>query len=293
MEIRNLITFQKIIELGSFSAAANFLGYSQSTVTMQIKQLEEELGVLLFNRIGKKISTTNEGVRFSKYALTIINAAQNAKEDLSSTEIVVGEIRIGILESICTTHLPNLLNLLHRKYPSVTTIIKIGTFDELSHMLNTSQIDLLWVFDHPIQTNEWISAYSYTSTIAVVCSPIHTLAHSSSLFIKELADQPLILAEHVCSYRSDFLAKLAIFGTAPNILLEIGSTEIIKKFVESNLGISILPEYTVKDDIAAGSLCKLVISDFNPIMYGQLFYHKNKWLSPLLKSFLHLVQSYV
>jgi len=290
MEIRNLITFQKIIELGSFSEAANFLSYSQSTVTMQMKQLENELGVMLFNRIGRKISITNEGLRFSKYALIIINASQNAIEDLSSDTITSGKLRIGILESICATHLPNLLNQFHNRYPSVTTIIKIGTFDELAQMLNTSQIDILWIFDNLIKTDEWINAYTYASPIAVVCSPQHNLAHCSHLLIKDLAEQSYILTENDCSYRSNFLNMLSVSGITPNIILEIGSTEIIKKFIESNLGITVLPEYTIKEDLAAGSLCKLALSDFDYTMYGQLFYHKNKWLSSLLKNFIAFIK---
>lgn len=92
MEIRNLITFQRICRLKSFSKAAEELGYSQSAVTMQIKQLENELNVRLFNRIGKTIRVTNEGERFLAYADEIIKTANNALNDLSSNASPSGVI---------------------------------------------------------------------------------------------------------------------------------------------------------------------------------------------------------
>jgi len=288
MEIRNLITFKKILELGSFSNAADALGYSQSTITMQMKQLESELNIQLFDRIGRKISVNNEGLRFSKYATNIINESQNAIADLTSDSIPKGELRIGILESICTAHLPNMLNKYHILYPNVKTIIKIGTFTELSNMLNSGQIDILWTFDNKIQTLEWINAFIYESPIIIVCSPSHPLAKQKELTLADLVDEPFILTEKECSYRIDFTNILLSLGFSPNVILEIGSTEIIKKFVEANLGLSVLPRYTVEKELESHELLPLTVTDFHIRMYGQLFYHKNKWLSPVLKCFIEL-----
>ena len=117
MEIRNLITFQRICRLKSFSKAAEELGYSQSAVTMQIKQLENELNVRLFDRIGKTIRVTNEGERFLAYADEIIKTANNALNDLSSNASPSGLLRIGILESVCTASLPRILSYYHARWP--------------------------------------------------------------------------------------------------------------------------------------------------------------------------------
>lgn len=295
MEIRNLITFQKIVELGSFSAAADTLGYSQSTVTMQMKQLEAELGVPLFDRIGRRTVVNSDGLRFLKYADNIINESRNAVADLTSDDTPRGELRIGILDSICTAHLPHVLSEYHRLYPEVTTVIRIGTFHELSNLLNSGQIDILWIFDHTIQPADWVCAFQYESPITIVCAPNHPLAHPSGkkkkvLTLHALTNEPLILTERDCSYRIEFIQELSALGITPNIFLEIGNTEIIKKFVEAGLGLAVLPLYTVAEELSDHTLAALPIPDYHATMYGQLFYHKSKWVTAALGSFVALVQ---
>lgn len=292
MEIRNLITFQKIYENRSFSKAAIELGYSQSTVTMQMKQLEGELNVRLFDRIGKKVSITNEGERFLKYANEIIACSMNAIADLNSESKPRGELRIGILESVCTAFLPQILNQYHITYPEVSTIIQIGTFDELTTMLNSNKVDLLWTFDQPLQVPEWEKAFYYESSISVICSPKNQLDKRKKLSIYDIKDETFIFTERNCSYRNVFEEHLNSIGIHPNIFLEIGNTEIIKKFVEADLGIAVLPHFTLLEELATNKLNILHIEDYQQLMQGQLFYHKNKWLSPALLQFIQLVKEY-
>ncbi|MDO5293954.1 MAG: LysR family transcriptional regulator [bacterium] len=291
MEIRTLITFQKILETGSFTKAADALGYSQSTVTMQIKQLEAELGVLLFDRMGHKTSVNHEGLRFAKYASRIIAEANNALADLSSDGTPKGTLRIGILESICTAHLPLIVSQYHTLYPDVTTVIKIGTFPELQTMLNSGQIDILWTFDHLLHPLEWTLAFTYESPIIVVCSPDSPLLTKESLQLKDIAYMPFILTEKDCSYRIAFSNALAAKGYTPNVFLEIGSTELIKKFLEADLGLSVLPQYTVASELERNTLRTLSITDFDLHMHGQLFFHKSMWISPAITAFIQIVST--
>lgn len=289
MEIRNLITFQRICRLKSFSRAAEELGYSQSAVTMQIKQLEKELNVRLFDRIGKTVRVTNEGERFLAYADEIIKTANNALNDLSSDASPSGVLRIGILESVCTASLPQLLSLYHARWPRVSTVIHTGTFDELAPMLNGDVIDLLWTFDQSLDIPEWVKSFSYDSRIEVVCSSRHRLAGAETATLSQLADETFILTERNCSYRRIFEERMTALRYPPKIFLEIGNTEMIKKFVEANLGIAVLPHFTLTEELASCKLRVISVTDFQLRMQGQLFYHKSKWLSPALASFLALV----
>lgn len=292
MEIRNLITFQKIYENKSFSKAAIELGYSQSTVTMQMKQLEGELNVRLFDRIGKNVSVTSEGERFLKYANEIIACSKNAIADLNTESKPRGELRIGILESVCTAFLPQILHQYHITYPEVSTVIQIGTFDELTTMLNANKVDLLWTFDQPLQFIEWQKAFYYESSISVICSPKNRLSKKRRLSIYDIKDETFIFTEKNCSYRKVFEEYIKSIGIQPNIFLEIGNTEIIKKFVQADLGIAVLPHFTVLEEVATNKINILHIEDYEQLMQGQLFYHKNKWLSPALLQFIQLVKEY-
>jgi DNA-binding transcriptional LysR family regulator len=290
MEIRNLISFKKICELNSFTKAASELGYSQSTVTMQIKQLESELQINLFDRIGKTIQLTNEGRSFLTYANEIILIADNAKLAMSKNNVLKGELKIGLLESVCTAFLPQILNEFHTTFPEVNTIIKIGTYNELAVMLNTNTIDLLWTFDIPIENKEWNKVFYYENDISIIASYKNPLAKLDIVQLTDLINKPFIFTEQSCSYRNIFESKLNSLGLQPNVFLEIGNTEIIKKFTASDLGISLLPQFTLTDELKNNTLVCLNVPDFQLTMQGQLFVHKNKWITASINEFVNTVK---
>lgn len=124
MEVRNLITFLKIIETGSFSKAAEQLTYSQSTVTVQIQQLEEEIGVQLFDRIGKKIYVTEKGHELEAYAQQIIALTQQAAAIGGEEQELQGTLSLACLDSPFTAVLPDILREYHCAHPKVDIIVK-------------------------------------------------------------------------------------------------------------------------------------------------------------------------
>lgn len=290
MEIRNVVSFLKIVKLGSFSKAAKELGYSQSNVTMQIKQLEEELQVKLFDRIGRSVLLTQDGKKFLKYAIEIDTAAANAKQALTPSSDPAGELRIGLLESLCISYLPEILKEYHRLYPDVTTVIKIGTYEELSHMLNTNAIDLLWTFDIDIRFEEWVKVYEFPNPISIIAAASHPLAASGTLMLNDLAAEPFILTEKICSYRDIFEQQFRAMGMELNVFLEIGNTEIIKKFVGTGIALSVLPAFSFREELAQGVLCALPVCDHNLQMMSQVFYHRNKWITPAITEFVNLIK---
>jgi len=286
MEIRNVISFIKVAELNSFSKAAHALGYTQSNVTMQIKQLERELNTTLFDRIGKTISLTENGKSFMKYALKITSAVSDAKRELADATIVSGELKIGLLESLCITYLPQIMKEYHQNYPLVNIIIKIGTYEELSSMLNSNAIDVLWTFDYQIDSVDWIKEYEYSDPIKVIAPITHPLANKSDIPLSALASETFIFTESTCSYRKTFENLLLATNIPFSTFMEIGNTEIIKKFVASGICLSVLPEFSIKKELQVEEFTALNISDFQFNMYGQIFYHKNKWLTPAIKEFV-------
>lgn len=293
MELRNISSFIKVTELNSFSKAADALGYTQSNVTMQIKQLEKELNTILFDRIGKNISLTESGRRFLRYAKEVIASIDNAKQELCNCVLPTGELRIGILESLCITYLPQIINDYHQKYPDVNTIIKIGTFEELSSMLHNNLIDLLWTFDHPITNDQWVKEFDYPDKISIIAAPTHRLSESGGLQLCSFENETFIFTERNCSYRNAFQDRLIAAKIPFTTFMEIGNTEIIKRFVSSGLCLSILPQFTIKNELAAGLIKALPTPEFQLTMYGQVFYHKNKWVTPAMKEFIFLLQSHI
>lgn len=293
MELRNIASFIRIVKLGSFSKAAKELGYSQSNVTMQIKQLEDELQVRLFDRIGKTVQLTEDGKKFLKYAIEIDTAASNAKHALTPASEPVGELRIGLLESLCISYLPDILKEFHHLYPKVQAVIRIGTFEELATMLNTNAIDLLWTFDTEIAMPEWIREYEFESPISIIASVSHPLYRSGILKLKDLADEPFILTEKICSYRDLFEQRFRAQGMDLKVFLEIGNTEIIKKFVGTGIALSVLPAFSLRDELEQGILGILPVTDFDLQMKGQVFCHRNKWITPAITEFIRFIRENV
>lgn len=289
MELRNIISFLKIAELSSFSKTAEELGYSQSNITMQIKQLEFELNTRLFDRIGKSVSLTESGRIFQTYALEAVNSLDNAVHALSSETEPSGEVRIGLLESLCITYLPTIIQEYHKRYPNVNTVIRIGTYEELEVMLNHNEIDLLWVFNQPIECPDWINAFTYSNPIRIIAATDSKFA-GHTITLQDLSGQSFILTESNCSYQNQFVQKMQQNSVPFHIFLEIGNTEIIKKFVQSNLALSVLPQFAVEQEIRSNTLSCLEVEDFQVTMYGQFFYHKEKWVTPAMYELIQLIK---
>ena len=145
MEFRELSTFLQVAKLQSFSKAAKVLGYSQAAVTIQIKQLEQELGVHLFDRIGKQTSLTHQGSVFYDHAASIMRDIAQAKDAVSHPQKLNGHLCIGTIESICASLFPSLLTEYHKLHPEVNISIRTDSPDQLLEQINENGTTVLVV----------------------------------------------------------------------------------------------------------------------------------------------------
>lgn len=290
MEIRNIISFLKVNELSSFSKAADALGYTQSNISSHIRQLEKELKHPLFERFGKTIDLTEYGKAFLPHAYEIMHSVEQAKLSVCDDIAAIKELRIGILESLCTTYMPQIVSDFHKIFPAINIIIKIGTFHDLSQMLNNNQIDFLWTFERRVESEMWIKALEQEEEICVIASPRYISHAGEHAGILSLEGATFIFTEKSCSYRNLFEQLLISNDVHYNLFMEIGNTEIIKKFVNAGLCLSVLPYFSIKQDVENNHLKILPISDISLHMYSQIFYHKNKYLTPVMSKFLELLK---
>lgn len=156
MEIRNLITFVRIAEVQNFSKSAEQLGYSQSAVTMQIKQLENELHTRLFERIGKQVRLTQAGERLLPYVLDILNSIRKAENIEQEPERISGKLRIGTCESYVISILPPVIMELSEICPHVEISTHTALVPDLFDMLRQNDIDILFFMDQKIYFPEWV-----------------------------------------------------------------------------------------------------------------------------------------
>lgn len=291
MEIRNLITFVRIAEVRNFSKTAEQLGYSQSAVTMQIKQLEAELQVQLFERIGKKAKLTQAGQRLLPYALDILSAAGKAESIAREPEQISGKLRIGTCESYVISVLPPVFMKMGERCPGVEISTHTAPVPDLIDMLRQNDIDILYFLDEKLYFPEWIKVMEQPENIYFVSSSSSPLARMKKIPISRLVEEPLYLTEKGISYRYAMEQTPAAAGYELHPRLEVGNTDVITRFLLKNKGISFLPEYVVKDDVAEGRLAILDTECPRIVMWSQLAYHRNKYVTPQMKLFLEFMQN--
>ena len=269
-----MITFVRIAEVKNFSKSAEILGYSQSAVTMQIKQLEEELKAQLFERIGKQVKLTQAGERLLPHALEILNS---------------GKLRVGTCESYIISILPPVIMEFSEICPHVELSFHSALVADLFDMLRQNDIDLICFLHQKVYFPEWIKVLERPERIHFVASVDSPLAGQRKIPIERLLQQPLYLTERGVSYRYAMEQALAEKGYALHPFLEVGNTEVITRFLLKNKGISFLPEYVVRDDVASGRLVILDTECPEIMMWSQLAYHRNKFVTPQMERFMELM----
>lgn len=286
MEIRNLMTFVRIAEIQNFSKTAEQLGYSQSAVTMQIKQLETELHAQLFERIGKQVKLTQAGERLLPHALEILNTVRKAERISQEPEQISGKLRIGTCESLVISMLPPVILEMSQLCPHVEISTHTALVPDLFQMLRQNDIDILYFLDEKHDSPEWIKVSERPEKIFFVASVESSLAGQSRIPIERLLEEPLFLTEKGISYRYAMEQLLAAKGYELHPFWEVGNTDVITRFLLKNKGISFLPEYVVHDYLEQGDLVVLDTECNDIIMWSQLAYHRHKYVTPQMNLFL-------
>ena len=289
MELRNLITFIHVAELGSFTRAAEQLGYSQSTISFQIKQLEDELGCLLFERINHTITLTERGHELVSYAHRIRALTDEFKEGLTRDEELTGHIHIVTPDSVCDAMINTNYIDFHNKYPNIS--VKFTTADTLVmfDMLDHNEADIIITLDSHSYNKDYVIAKEEPLSMHFVASACSRFAGKKKLKMKDIINEPFILTEYGQGYRRVFDKELAKKSLEITPVLEIGRTDIITTVVSQSNMISYLPDFVTKELVESGVLCYLDVSDMNIEIWKQIIHHKNKWISKTLKTVIDYI----
>lgn len=291
MELREIATFVQVAQLKSFSKAARQLGYSQAAVTIQVKQLEKELNVHLFDRIGKQTTLTHQGAVFYEHAAAILRDLEHAKDAVTEASELTGSLCLGTIESICASIFPSLLKEYHRLYPKVNVSIITDSPETLLDMMNSNAIDIVYFLDKRMYDDKWIKVLEEPEDIVFVSSSRHPFAGRSGLSLPEVIAQPFILTEKNASYRFILEQYLASQDLIIRPFLEIGNTEFIINLLKANMGLSFLPRFSILPYIQSGQLTPLNVSDFYMRVWRQIVYHKDKWVTREMDAFIRLAKS--
>ncbi|MBR5515283.1 MAG: LysR family transcriptional regulator [Clostridia bacterium] len=290
MELRNLITFIHVAELGSFTKTAELLDYSQSTISFQIKQLEEELGCLLFERINHTITLTKRGHELIEYAHKIRALTDEFKDNLEEEKECNGHIHIVTPDSVCEDMLYRNYIDFHEKFPAISIRFTTADTSVMFDMLDRNEADIIITLDAHRYQRDYIIAKEKPLTAHFVAKSCSKFANAKNLSVKDIINEPFILTEYGQGYRRVFDNELAKKSLEISPILEIGRTDIITSIVAQSEMISFLPDFVTNSFIESGKLCYLDVCDMNIEIWKQLIYHKNKWMSKSLKTFIEYIR---
>ncbi len=286
MDFKSLNTFIQVAELNSFTKAGEKLGYSQPTVSFQIKQLESELGVQLFERIGHTINLTDGGRQALAYAQEICRMSDKMIKGTSTDNQPKGCINLAMADSLCTPLIIQQFEDFRSKYPKVSLNIKTAGTDELFRLVDHNEVDIVCTLDNHIYSTNYIISNEEKVGLHFICSVENPLAKLSNVTLEDLLTQDFLLTEKGMSYRRLLDETLAKESLEIIPVLEIGSADTICKLVEKNIGISFLPDYVTKSAVEKGKITRLNVQNFNVELWKQLLYHRDKWVSQQMQAVL-------
>ena len=289
MDVRQLQTFIVVARLLNFRAAAEELNYSQSTVSDHIRNLEQELDVKLFERLGRKVFLNEQGKKLISSAERMIKDAEDIHKLFSKEEEVQGLIKIGAAETLCVFWLPPLLREYSKIYPKVQIILKMADCLEFPEMLEKNIIDVAFSLHDESEQLQLSQMDIFHDSTIFVAAPDHPLAALKKITVGELENQAFILGEGESGYSLELKELLKTLNVRANTIMEFGSLEAIKQCVKNGLGITLLPRIAVEKEIQSGELVRLPIEICQIPIHAKMIYHREKWMSPPLVALKDIV----
>ena len=287
---RQLQVFEAVARHLSFSRAAEELRMSQPGASMQVKQLEKQAGLPLFEQLGKKIYLTSAGNEMLRYSRAIIGQLKEADEALAAQKgIRGGRLNIAVI-SAGDYFFPGLLAEFCRRHENVTVRLDVNNRDKIVHRLADNTTDLA-VMLHPPEDPDMVADAFAPQPHVIVAAPDHALARKRRISLQALAKEAFIVRERGSDTRAVMEEMLAEYQVKFNITMEIRSTETIKQAVVSGMGISFLSAHTIGLELEIGRLVVLDVEGFPVTRQWHIVHHRNKRLPPVAIAFkVFLVQ---
>lgn len=292
MELKYLQTFRTIIEEGGFGRAAEKLNYTQSTITFQIGQLEQELSVSLFEKIGRKMVLTKAGERLIPYVDEVLQSVDKLRffeEDLSECH---GDLRIGVGESLLCYRLPPILKEFHRQAPKARLFLRSMNCYEIRNELLNGALDLGVFYEDVGGFGSNLTVHPLGAYPVIAVSSPETKKLCPNLITPDrVIPVPFIINETNCIFRQIFEQYLQDKSIILDHTIELWSIPTIKNLVKNDVGISFLPAFTVQEELVSGELEEIAADVAENTITAVCAHHKNKWISPLMQLFIDLCLS--
>jgi DNA-binding transcriptional LysR family regulator len=257
MDIRQIKAFVAIAETGTFTAGAVRVHVTQAAISMQIRQLETETGAKLFIRAPRRVILTEAGEKLLERAYVILREHDAALEELAAlTGAHRGRLRIGSASAMVSADpLPQILRELRKSHSGVETSVASGTSESLVRQVLAGELDAAFV-SLPVEARGVQTEILSEDSLVAIASPRHTLAKQKVVSAYALAGEKLILGERGGNTRRLIDQFFAHAGVTLKVTMELSRLAAIKRMVEEEMGVGIVPLQSVREEVARGTLVR-------------------------------------
>ncbi len=284
LDLRQVRSFATVARERSVTRAASLLNYAQSSVTAQVHALEEELGVPLFDRMGRGLLLTTAGTEFLGYAERLLGLAEEARLSASSKGRPAGRLTIAASESLLTYRLPELLRTFQCEFPAVEIALHTSAVCTSVLAMDPS-VDLAITIDELVRDPQFAVQTLREERMVSAVWTEHPLARLKRVTAHDIGEYQILLTERSCSYRALFERTLSQYGARASRSLEFASVEAIKQCALARMGVAVLPEVVVAEELRKGTLVALPWPIRSLHVYTQIVRKKEKWFSPAMMAF--------
>lgn len=287
MDLRTIRTFQTIVELGSFHAAAEHLNYAQSTITLHIKKLEKELGVTLFDR-NQNFQLTPAGLLFKTKGQVLLKAHDHMK--LSFEEMRDGQsavIRLGVMEPTASYRLPFYLKKLYARFPKVQVTLQIHGSQVLAEMVARNEVDAA-ICSPLSMTDGTVFERIWQEDMVLLVPNSHRLRTQDTVSLADIQQENLVITNRFCPFRGAFEQEMLARNFLPSYGMEVSNMLTLKYYVAAGFGPAIVPFVAVNPP-PEGTIIRR-IGDFQTGLTVGIMKKVEGSLSPPLEALLKLIK---
>lgn len=282
--LRQLKSFAAVARRLSFTRAAEDLNLSQPAVSMQVKQLEAQIGQALFEQMGKKIYMTEAGNEVYRYTRTILGEIDDMEAAVAS---LIGLEKGTLSISVATTahyFAPKLLSIFRERFPSVDVRLDVTNRETLLHQLAENEVDMV-IMGRPPKEMELEYGTFMENPLVVIAPPEHPFSKERAIQVSRLGEESFIVREKGSGTRSAMERFFKHHKIKLHTTMEVSSDEAIKQSVQAGLGLSIMSRDAVQMELQLGRLTTPDILHFPILRHWYVMHRKGKRLSPLAQAF--------
>ena len=290
MDVRSLEVFLSVAKHLNFTRAGEEVNLSQPSVSVRIHQLESELGVKLFEQLGKRVGLTEAGSLLIPHARRVMSAVQDASHAIDELQgLERGSLRIGASTTPGMYLIPKTIAKFKARYPKIEIQLGIKDTRQVEDGVTRNEFDFGFVGGHlagdEVEAQSWL-----TDQLVLVVAPAHALARKKSVKLEDLRKEKFILREPGSATRATIISHLQQSNLSVLPIMELENPESVKKVVQSGLGIAFISRFAVETELKARNLVAITVRGVDIRRELKIVHRKDKHLSRAARMFIEMAR---